>query len=133
MSRVYCSRTFTAWYDQQNYDRCRFILHPDLHLTGRRSYALCIPSVPGINQAFVCPTQNSSMKRRSNIFPIIKIAVICQNALQKSDAPLIQYTIMGTKINIGTNNPIPESAHRFFNSFSVIYPNSTTRFFTSSS
>lgn len=30
-------------------------------------------SVPGINHAFVCPTQYSSIKSRSNIFPIIKI------------------------------------------------------------
>ena len=44
-----------------------------------------------------------------------------------------EYTITGTRINIGTNNAIPEIAKRLFNSFSVVYPSSTTLFFTSSS
>ena len=46
-------------------------------------------------------------------------------------------TVVATKgdtiVKLQINNPIAERVNRFFNSFSVIYPSSTTRFFTSSS
>ena len=53
-------------------------------------------SVPGIVHAFVCPTQNSSIKKRSVRFMTERITNICQKPERKPLAPFTAYTQIST-------------------------------------